>query len=414
MNHHTDSQALQEIKIETRRAVMGGSGDPAGQYIEMAIDHLASTNRLNLSPYLTHPENVLKKSDIVNMTDADRAAALAEYNDSQHLIASSLKPNTHETIRNALSQPALSQPTAPVAMFNEEGCNQEFIDKYTQADVSIKTDGLAPMVQHAIDCCKAWEPAARLIGNVMAGDLALMLEDYYDRISAPVAVVSEDMILAFVSADNHWSDLPEGTRPGRAEYIIRHIQETVGGQCWAVSGRHAQPAPPADDQWPLKACVWKRENEWVLEIEGTINETYMICRHTEPLTTPVEDVPGLPSLYSEPPADMSEDERAIELAASLLYTKFAWLEDRYGGEDHEEYKAFTDMRRAVKTLHDAATRAKSDERVVSVADAKEALVDFEIDLNDEIIISGNITLSPSANTIKTIRALLEAAAKEQS
>ena len=54
--------------------------------------------------------------------------------------------------------------------------------------------------------------------------------------------------------------------------------------------------------WPLKAKVWKRENtqEWVLDIEGTLGETNMTCRHTQPLSVAYEDVPGLPTLYREP------------------------------------------------------------------------------------------------------------------
>lgn len=75
----------------------------------------------------------------------------------------------------------------------EEGCNIDFFEKYTKAHVSIEKDGLAPIVQHAIDCCQAWNPEARLIGNVMAGDLEKILLDYYDRItSAKEVIVREE------------------------------------------------------------------------------------------------------------------------------------------------------------------------------------------------------------------------------
>lgn len=49
----------------------------------------------------------------------------------------------------------------------------------------------------------------------------------------------------------------------------------------------------------LKAQIWKRDstNEWVLELSGTINDTAFISRHTEPLTTRVEDVARLPVTY---------------------------------------------------------------------------------------------------------------------
>lgn len=54
-------------------------------------------------------------------------------------------------------------------------------------------------------------------------------------------------------------------------------------------------------EYPLDAKIWFREstNEWVLEISGTINDTNFTCRHTEPATTPVEDVAGLPTLYED-------------------------------------------------------------------------------------------------------------------
>ena len=53
-------------------------------------------------------------------------------------------------------------------------------------------------------------------------------------------------------------------------------------------------------EWPLKAKVWKREStqEWVLEIKGNIGGSNVTCRHTEPLTTELASVPGLPSRYA--------------------------------------------------------------------------------------------------------------------
>lgn len=55
----------------------------------------------------------------------------------------------------------------------------------------------------------------------------------------------------------------------------------------------------SDKKYPISGSVWFREStqEWVLELEGSINGTYFIDRHTEPSTTLPEDVPGLPSLY---------------------------------------------------------------------------------------------------------------------
>ena len=57
----------------------------------------------------------------------------------------------------------------------------------------------------------------------------------------------------------------------------------------------------SDGKYPITGSVWFREStqEWVLELEGSINGTYFIDRHTEPSTTLPEDVPGLPSLYEK-------------------------------------------------------------------------------------------------------------------
>lgn len=56
------------------------------------------------------------------------------------------------------------------------------------------------------------------------------------------------------------------------------------------------------ESYPMKARVWKRKStqEWVLEIEGTINGVNMTCRHTQPLALAPENVPELPSRYAEP------------------------------------------------------------------------------------------------------------------
>lgn len=64
----------------------------------------------------------------------------------------------------------------------------------------------------------------------------------------------------------------------------------------------ADTPPDALKAWPLNARVWYRRStdEWVLEIEGTINDTNMVCRHTQPPSVAVEDVPGLPTLYATP------------------------------------------------------------------------------------------------------------------
>lgn len=63
-----------------------------------------------------------------------------------------------------------------------------------------------------------------------------------------------------------------------------------------------QPATGEPAAWPLMARVWKREStqEWVLEIAGTLGDTDMNIRHTQPLSVAYEDVPGLPTIYTHP------------------------------------------------------------------------------------------------------------------
>ena len=53
--------------------------------------------------------------------------------------------------------------------------------------------------------------------------------------------------------------------------------------------------------YPITGKIWYRKStdEWVLELEGSINDTHFISRHTEPGITAPEDVAGLPSLYKE-------------------------------------------------------------------------------------------------------------------
>ena len=92
------------------------------------------------------------------------------------------------------------------------------------------------------------------------------------------------------------------------EQIIRCFQEDEDDHTDASAvriGRRAilalrQQAVTHED-WPLRAKVWRRDStsEWVLEISGTLCDTYMHCRHTQPLSVQFEDVPGLPTLYED-------------------------------------------------------------------------------------------------------------------
>lgn len=70
-----------------------------------------------------------------------------------------------------------------------------------------------------------------------------------------------------------------------------------------------QPATGEPVAWPLRARVWKREStqEWVLEIAGTLGDTDMNIRHTQPLSVAYENVPGLPAFYTHPAPSVPDD-----------------------------------------------------------------------------------------------------------
>ena len=71
------------------------------------------------------------------------------------------------------------------------------------------------------------------------------------------------------------------------------------------------------EHYPLDACIWKRAStdEWVLEIEGEINETSLACRHPQPSRLLPEDVPGLPERYVDREAEARGYRAGVEDAA---------------------------------------------------------------------------------------------------
>ncbi|WCS27197.1 hypothetical protein LOK46_10390 [Methylobacterium sp. NMS14P] len=100
------------------------------------------------------------------------------------------------------------------------------------------------------------------------------------------------------------------SRLGEAEVRREEAEDAPSGPGSSPSG----PAPtdqepsaydPSRDQcemdWPLRARVWTRTSvephEKVLEIVGSINDTFMACRHTQSLAIADADVPGLPERY---------------------------------------------------------------------------------------------------------------------
>lgn len=97
---------------------------------------------------------------------------------------------------------------------------------------------------------------------------------------------------------------------------IGHIYEEMYKARPLPDDAHPAPSVPATGEpvgWPLMARVWKREStqEWVLEIAGTLGDTDMNIRHTQPLSVAYENVPGLPTTYTHQapsvPADVVLD-----------------------------------------------------------------------------------------------------------
>lgn len=84
-----------------------------------------------------------------------------------------------------------------------------------------------------------------------------------------------------------WDDLLVGVYPGRDDLAPVETSDT--------------PAPDGvQSEYPLTGRVYWRgnTNEWVLELNGSINDVSFSCRHPQPAEIAPEDVPGLPSLYT--------------------------------------------------------------------------------------------------------------------
>lgn len=106
-------------------------------------------------------------------------------------------------------------------------------------------------------------------------------------VATPIPMVQEGLREALAFAKNEIRQL--GCDPDDIEAALARINR---------SALSATPAPPVDETDKLETHIWQRADEWVLEISGSINGTHFISRHTEPLTTPKENVAGLPSLYA--------------------------------------------------------------------------------------------------------------------
>lgn len=96
----------------------------------------------------------------------------------------------------------------------------------------------------------------------------------------------------------------------RQDGVLRQIADmgpataevSLAGTMAELAINALQPVDPEYNLIPsLRARVWKRtsllEPEYVLELEGNINDVAFSCRHTQTLKTELHDVPGLPELY---------------------------------------------------------------------------------------------------------------------
>lgn len=144
---------------------------------------------------------------------------------------------------------------------------------------------------------------------------------------------------------------------GSAQTDLRN--RNSGGAIWPLYLRPAAqvaatPKPRCgDERHELDAYLWKRDSkqEWVLEISGEINGTSFISRHTEPLTTPPEDVAGLPSLYERlEVATQKHDERS-EAFKMLVAVARAAHRAMDSGEEFADHRVMLEASGATELAH---------------------------------------------------------------
>lgn len=74
--------------------------------------------------------------------------------------------------------------------------------------------------------------------------------------------------------------------------------KTAEARAKVVASLAASEGSEPDNAFPLASKIYKRGEEWVLEVSGTINDCHFTCRHTQPGNLQPEDVAGLPTLYT--------------------------------------------------------------------------------------------------------------------
>lgn len=150
------------------------------------------------------------------------------------------------------------------------------------------------------DKCTAEGPAMEGVG---AKDDAA--KEWNRRASSPAAV-PEGALPPLPKSEVHYAGMP--------------IFNPEQMQAYARAAVEADRAQHHTEAFAINAHIWKREStqEWVLELSGELEDVAFTCRHTEPLTTPLADVPGLPTRYSPVSADRAQQgEPADYLLAEL-------------------------------------------------------------------------------------------------
>lgn len=84
------------------------------------------------------------------------------------------------------------------------------------------------------------------------------------------------------------------TDPGGGAWVVPDAAQLAVVAARVV----AASMPCGEEKHPLAAYIWRRREEWVMEISGVINDTDFTVRHTAPITVAPEDVPGLNHLYA--------------------------------------------------------------------------------------------------------------------
>lgn len=88
------------------------------------------------------------------------------------------------------------------------------------------------------------------------------------------------------NADGNWDDLPSNLQDSYCA-AARAIVEAAAGADKIYAEEHV-----------ISARIWRRRDEWVLELNGGINDCGFSIRHTQPGSLSPEDALGLPTHYA--------------------------------------------------------------------------------------------------------------------